>query len=404
MRIAFISYEFPPDTGKGGIGTYTSQVASMLAKHNWDVHVFAGSFSRQCERKENGVVIHWIKIEGPEDFRLKVLPVFSIEHVATAFDLIESAEIHGNAWEIKKTFPDIPLVVRLHAPNCLVEQLKKKYIPFSAKLRFFLGALKRGRWDAGYWRTYNYRSDTDYQFCILADRITAPSYTMKQWAVANWQLSADSITVIPNIFTAPAAMTEMAIHHNAVNKEILFFGRLNVLKGIVNATMAIKKILSEFPAYRFKVIGDDWAGPVHKQTMRQWMQQQLSTVGERVFYLNGLPYDQLPGAIADAEIVLLPSLFESFSYTCAEAMAAGKAVVASRATGMADMIEHNKNGLLIDPENVSEIYAALKQMILDNERRYRMAVQARESILTKFNSDMLIEKYRNFYNLEVNPA
>ena len=40
MRIAFITYEYPPDTGKGGIGTYTAQVATMLAK-NKSFSIFA---------------------------------------------------------------------------------------------------------------------------------------------------------------------------------------------------------------------------------------------------------------------------------------------------------------------------------------------------------------------------
>ena len=78
-------------------------------------------------------------------------------------------------------------------------------------------------------------------------------------------------------------------------------------------------------------------------------------------------------------------------------MAAGKAVVGSRNTGMADMIKHNENGLLVDAKKVSEIYSALKQLIRDNESRYRMAVNARQSIRSKYNAQKLAEDYLHFY-------
>ena len=43
MRIAILSYEYPPETGFGGIGTYAYYHARALAKLGHDVHVFAGS-------------------------------------------------------------------------------------------------------------------------------------------------------------------------------------------------------------------------------------------------------------------------------------------------------------------------------------------------------------------------
>lgn len=397
MRIAFITYEFPPETGKGGIGTYTKQVASILAGLGWDIHVFSGTHQKKATQKKDGYQVHLIECDNGFDFREKVVPVFSTEHYLRPFDLIESAEINGNAWEVKKAFPLIPMVVRLHAPNWLVENLKKRYIPFVGKLRFLLGALRRGKWDAGYWRSYDFKNDSDYQFTLLANAVTAPSQVMKKWAVEHWKLTSNKIILLANPFVAPETLLQLPILYHTIHKEIVFFGRLNVLKGLVNATMAMKQILKEFPAYQFKVIGNDGEGPTHKTGMRQWMQQQLKEVKGKVIFENGLPYEQLPAAIAEAEIVLLPSLFESFSYTCAEAMAAGKAVVGSKNTGMVDMIEHGKNGLLVDAENGSEIYTALKQLILDNDGRYRMAVQARQSIQLKYNAQKLVEQYLDFY-------
>ena len=55
MRIAFITYEFPQGTGKGGIGTYTSQAANALAAMGWDVHVFAASHKHSGSSMAEGL-------------------------------------------------------------------------------------------------------------------------------------------------------------------------------------------------------------------------------------------------------------------------------------------------------------------------------------------------------------
>lgn len=397
MKIAFISHEFPPDNGKGGIGTYVSQIARAMAGQGNDIHVFAGSNSREASEISTGYMVHWVQCENAIDFREKVLNVFTAENAIATFDLMESAEINGDAWEIKKQFSSIPLVVRLHAPNYLVESLKKKYFPFLAKLRFFLGAIRRFKFDLGYWRPYDKLVDPDYQFIQLADHITAPSQAMKDWVVNNWQIDADEIIVLPNIFLAAHDFLIMPVPQKAIYKRIIFFGRLNVLKGLVNATFAMKKILTKYPEWQFRVIGDDGPGPDYTLSMRDWMKGQLKEVATQVEFLDGISYEDLPAAISDGEMVLLPSLFESFSYTCAEAMAAGKAVIGSNNAGMADLIENNKSGILVDPYSFPEIETAIKKMIEENSFRVMVSENGRKRILNDFDSKKTIVEFSEFY-------
>ena len=326
------------------------------------------------------------------------MPVFTAENEIHQFGIIESPEIHANALQIKNSFPDIPLIVRLHAPNHLVESLKKRYITFFQKLRFFLGALRRLKWDLGYWRKYQKENDRDYQFTLEADYITAPSNAMKDWAVKNWNIATYKITVIPNIFIPPAQLLNIPIVNDYQYKTVLFFGRLNVLKGLVTATKVMRKILLKYPDWKFVVIGDDGNSPNKGLTMKQWMKSELKLVHHQVIFIEGVSYDQLPNFIAQSEIVLLPSLFESFSYTCAEAMAAGKAIVASNAGGMSDLIEDGVSGLLVNPEDENRQIQILEKLITDNEMRLTISTNARDSI----NNKTLIKKQQadclDFYN------
>ena len=165
----------------------------------------------------------------------------------------------------------------------------------------------------------------------------------------------------------------------------------------MNCSKAIKKVLKEKPEWKFRIIGDDGPGPYRFKSMKAWIQQYLKEVKTQVEFIEGLPYDQLPMEIADAEIVVLPSLFESFSYTCVEAMAAGKAIVGSENGGMKDLLQNLQSGLLVNPEKVSGIYNAINKLINDNALRYNLSVNARNRTQTDFNSVTTLKNYDRFY-------
>lgn len=397
MRIAFITYEYPPETGKGGIGTYVAQLSKALPALGWDVHVFVGSHTGDFLDKNENHHVHHIFCSDGNDFNTKVVRVFTEQHTMAEFDLMECPEIGANGWEIKNVFQNVPLVVRLHASNHLVERLKKRYVPFTTKMRFVLGAFRRLKWDMGYWKPYNKSIDPEFQFIQLADYISAPSEAMKSWALKNWQINPKDIEVFPNIFIPSKKLLEIPVVENSAHKTIVFFGRLNVLKGLVNATRAMKKILKLYPQWKFRVIGDDGNGPYLGNGMRDWMKAELKHSLNRVEFLDGMDYELLPNAIEKAEIVLLPSLFESFSYTCIEAMVAGKAVVGSNSGGMLDLIKQNNTGLLVNPENVDEIYVALKRLMDDDAFRYRLSLNARQSVLNDFDCKMSLYHFDNYY-------
>ena len=66
MRIALLSYEYPPETGFGGIGTYTWYQARAMAKLGHEVHVLAGSLQANglSSREEEGVRVHRYRADG----------------------------------------------------------------------------------------------------------------------------------------------------------------------------------------------------------------------------------------------------------------------------------------------------------------------------------------------------
>ena len=393
VRIAFITYEYPPETVTGGIGTYTKQVASLLASSNMIIHVFAGSHIQTGKVVESNITVHRIACTGPHDFQQNVLSYFEEEHLDNAFELIESPEIHANALAIKKRFPTLPLVVRLHACNWIVENYKKKYMPVTSKLHFFLGALRRGRWDLGYWRSYNYKNDVDYGYVQQADFISAPSIEMKNWTVQNWKIDKQDITVVENPFVENEAFKNA----RTKNKEhaIIFYGRLNVLKGLITATKAMKRILKYNPEWKWIIVGNDGTAADGKTSMKHWMQNELKEQISQVEFYDTVAHEAIPFYLQRASIVLIPSLFESYSYVTIEAMCAGKAIIGSKDTGIASLIKNNVSGILVNAYKVNEWVTHIQQLINNKELRKKLGKAAYENAAIKhIVNEEIVEYYK----------
>jgi glycosyltransferase involved in cell wall biosynthesis len=84
--------------------------------------------------------------------------------------------------------------------------------------------------------------------------------------------------------------------------------------------------------------------------------------------------------VRQADIVLLPSLWENCPYSCLEAMAAGRAVVCADQGGMPELIEDGVNGLRAAPGDAVSFVRRIEQLIEDPTLRARLGRSARATI------------------------
>ncbi|MCF6241609.1 MAG: glycosyltransferase family 4 protein [Bacteroidales bacterium] len=385
MHIAYITHEYPPDTGKGGIGTYTLQMAKVMYNLGHHVEVFTASFNRNTTEKYNDILTHRIRIEQIVDFRNKVVDVFTLQHKIKKFDLIESPEIGGEAEILIQQFPEIPLVVRLHTPAVLVTRLQNTYLPLTKKIQFVLGAFLRGKIDLGFWSRHdkNKCNDPDFLITKKAAIITAPSDAMKRWAVDFWELKPERIEVIPNPYEPPKELLQL--NSKAEYKQITFIGRLNVLKGIVGLSNALHLVFSKYPDWKICFIGPDEASHIAEMSMKEWIQKKLNKFARNIEFIDWIDNNKLSKYFAETDIVVIPSLFESFSYVCAEAMSAAKAIVGSKIGGMQELLGENEYGLTINPYKPRQISNAIIKLIKNPMLRQQLGAKARQKIINEYN-------------------
>ena len=99
-----------------------------------------------------------------------------------------------------------------------------------------------------------------------------------------------------------------------------------------------------------------------------------------------------------ANVMVVPSLQESFGQTASESLACGTPVAAFNATGLKDIVEHQKNGYLAHPYEMEDLADGVSWILEDRERYQKLCDHAREKVEEEFTMEIQAFKYLQLYN------
>jgi glycosyltransferase involved in cell wall biosynthesis len=403
MKIALFSFEYPPDTARGGIATYFHQMAGILSGRGHQVEVFAGGWGKTTTTREGGVTVHRLAPEGEvehhvayEGFHLLAGPYFAARHAEVGFDVIEGPELEAEAREAVRLVPDIPLVVKLHSPSMVLwrsDLLRAQTPPLFDRVRLRLEAKRLGMrtfWGKGgpgppkIPEVMKAKDETERRHALEADEITAPSSAMARRMASEWGLAEDRIHHIPNPYNPSPEVLSIPIETRS--QTVTFIGRLQVLKGVIELAQAVPLILRRHPRTKFRFVGG--TSSFMLGDMRNYLENFLLRRHAKSVEFSGfVPLAEVPAVLASTDICVLPSFWESFSNVCAESMAAGRGVVGSSSGGMADLLgADGTSGRLVPPGDPRKIAAAVNELLADPAKRMSLGRAARERVLTEYNS------------------
>jgi len=106
----------------------------------------------------------------------------------------------------------------------------------------------------------------------------------------------------------------------------------------------------------------------------------------------------VPDILAAADIFVLPSLWEGLPIGLLEAMAMGKAVIATEVDGTKEVVRPGENGLLVEPGNVSALAAALVKLGGDPALRDMLRQRALDTIRRQFNAADMTREIERVYS------
>ena len=124
---------------------------------------------------------------------------------------------------------------------------------------------------------------------------------------------------------------------------------------------------------------------------------EKNNMQDRVYKIGYVADEMMGPLYQQSQLFVLPSLFEPFGMTTQEAMACGKAVIASKFGGIRNVITNGKDGMLIDAANPQEFADALTELLTDDEKRNKMGLAARKLIEEEFSWKAIADKFLDFY-------
>ena len=151
---------------------------------------------------------------------------------------------------------------------------------------------------------------------------------------------------------------------------VLFVGRLAPQKGVRTLIEAAGALRT--PGIQVLLVGD---GP---EQARLESEVGTSGLGHRVHFLGFVHHDTVPAALAHADLLVLPSLYEELGTVLLEAMWSNLPIVASRTGGIPDVVSDGKTGLLVPPGEPRALAGAIDRVLGSPDLARRLAQAAHE--------------------------
>ncbi len=174
-----------------------------------------------------------------------------------------------------------------------------------------------------------------------------------------------------------------AFHPGTEERIILGVGSPFRVKGFDLLCEAFRLLASCHPDWKLVLIG--YRAPQEVQ--------ERGLAHTRIEVYPGLKQPQVAEWMARCAIFALPSRTEAMGRVLLEAATAGKCRVGARVDGIPTVIEDGVDGMLVDPESVDHLVAALDQLMSDPALRLRLGEAARSRVAREFSEDAYLDHY-----------
>jgi D-inositol-3-phosphate glycosyltransferase len=388
-RVAMLSVHTSPLAllgGKktGGMNVYVRDLARYLGCHGVEVDVFTRSQDSREPRiaydLERGVRVIHIPA-GPET----AVPLHELVHYLDEF---AEEVLHFAAAEDRQGQRGYDLIHSHYWLSGMVaEQLREAWKVPIVHMFHTLGHLKNQIAQNESERAPQVRLDGEQHVAAIADLLVAPTPAEERHLVELYGADLAKIVIIPpgvdlsRFHPIPKVEAKSRVGIPCGDHNILFAGRIEPLKGIDTLLRAISILQERHPvAVQDTCVaiigGDPWADDLDVEMERlQSLRAELG-IHDLVTFLGAKDQGVLPYYYAAAEMVVMPSHYESFGMVALEAMAMGTPVIASEVGGLAHLVRHNRNGLHVPSRDPEALAVALLRLLEDRTLRRNLGEQA----------------------------
>lgn len=373
MHLGFLTPEYPhPKTNPAaGIGTSCKNMITALAAKGIEVSIFIYGQSTNEIFNEVGIKFHLIKQRKYKFLGWYLHRKFLQDYLNEAIiqDKIDAMEAPD--WTGITAFMKLkcPLVIRMNGSDT-----------------YFCHLENRTQKKKNFWFEKTALQNADHLLSVskFTAEKTAVLFNLKK-----------KIEVIPNsVDVAYFCPSNIAVEPNT----ILYFGSVIRKKGVLELAEIFNKIIKIKPEAKLIIAGKDVQDHKTGKSTKHLMMELFTTeASKNTIWTGPLPYDEILEQIAKANVVVLPSFAEALPMTWLEAMAMEKALVTSDIGWAKEVMIDGKTGFTVDPKDHQEYADRILQLLMDPALAIKMGTSARERVVAKFSTEVVVERNIEFY-------
>lgn len=384
MRISFLTPEYPPFGTTGGIGSYVSIMAPVLASRGHEVRVITCTGTLREDVVDRGVHVH----VRP----LRPLPVFGrIDRVSQTHARLAAARSYWAALrELGR--PDV-----IESPEWMAESLRIRGSARRSRLLVHLHT------PVGFIARHGQRLGRDaalsHRLEMLSVRgaraVTSPSRLLLDLVFPSGAPQGDLARVIRQPIDLGA--WERAESRPGAERVVLVVGRLERLKGVDVLLEAVATLPAEVrDTTRVVAVGRS-SGLHGGRPYAEWLSQLAERHGVRFEQRGEVARDELAAVYAAARVVALPSRFDNFPMVALEAMASGRPLVCSTTCGAAELVRGSGAGEVFDSGDTGALASALLRYLTDEAEARAAGEKARALVTAECAPDVVASQRERLY-------
>jgi glycosyltransferase involved in cell wall biosynthesis len=389
VRVIFVSQEFPPETGWGGIGTYVDVLSRTLAEKGVEVHVLSAVEGQpSSETAVDGVTVHRAQLprvrgvgrvtgcpETWERIRLAGVVVPLVDRLMAPATVVECPEWRAEGLGLSYR-NSIPLVVRLHSSA-------RQLFPFTGQGtgRFGLDGRLAARLEEAAARRAHVVTSTAPNLSAVLPRL---------------RIDSSAAHAIP----IPVRLPPRSTVPPSTPPRVTFVGRLEPRKAPDVLLRAAPDILSNVPEARLVFVGLDGAPP-GAPCSATWLEAEAARLGvaDAVELRGRLDARGVEEEVQKATVCVFPSRWESFGYALAEAAATGRPVVASGIAPFRELVVDGVTGRVVQSSAPSAWAKAILEVLSDADGAGAMGAAGAELVARTTDparvADLTLEAYEH---------
>ncbi|HML03816.1 MAG TPA: glycosyltransferase family 4 protein [Candidatus Bathyarchaeia archaeon] len=384
LSVLMLSWEFPPRV-VGGISSHVFDLSMALAKRGIDVHVVTCDFPRTPEYEQNGRVrVYRFNSKIPSPSFLGWIFSMNQSMAEKAVDVLN---------EINE---DIDVI---HAHDWLVaEAAIKLRDDFSKPLVSTIHATEMGR--RGGIRNDYQRTINEVERHLVSqsnELICCSEYMAEQISCGFNYVQSERLHVIPNgvdaiKFNVRVSTKQVRQKYSKDGEKIVcFVGRLVHEKGVHVLIGAAPKVLEKMPDVNFVIVGEGG--------MKDYLAQEAWDFGVagHVFFAGFVDDETLISVYQASDAAVFPSLYEPFGIAALEAMAARTPVIVSDTGGLAEIVEHEKTGIKVFPDNSDSLAWGILRVLQNPTVGDRIRKNAYQRVVKEYDWNEIAEKTIKVY-------